>query len=501
MNMKTHKRNGLNIALAAVLMTTLGLAQDVGSGVASIPDTGTGEITGSGTNKASFTVSELILNTGPGLMECSHYCIVGVQVRFIYIPPPVNYFKIFYTPIVRHNTGDFVVMSATEIDEMPWEDYQKMMGMLYKKLGDQIILSANKNVGATVGGGISQSTQYGIQQSLTFKDAAVVGNPMAYVVESLDNVIDNKKHYYGNPDAVGDLKEEISSELGELSDLSELSELSGIDEMLDLDIDLDIDTDFMSEAMAEMDKMLVQYDPFVLVYVQLVQQIVDTFADSMDDMVVDYYGCATAAKPRKSYYSSNMDGIFWRNGYPITDVHKSTTILNPISSDSIKPSMGDDIENITDLGSSILEELGSGWGHIYPRAGFLNNANDYQIGAVIAYRGMHVASEAEKRRVRRYDIGKIGDVMWQQTHPTPGSQCYYNIANSIKKEDNNEKRNYAWNGYRRYQCGLTEFGFFLADIIFGDDMICLGQGPADKNGGSGSTTPTTPSAPSTPSSP
>lgn len=499
MNMQKIRKTLLNIALASVLMTNIALAQDMGgaggniSGSIGGADTGISDVTGGGTNKASFTTPELILNTGPGLMECSHYCIVGIQVRFIYIPPPVNYLKIFYTPIVRHNTSDFVVMSGTEIDEMPWEDYQKLMGQLSKKIGDRIILSANKNIGGEVGGGISQSKQYGNQQSLTFKDAAVVGNPMAYVVESLDNVIDDKKHYYGNPDAVGNIEDEVASELGDLADV-------GLDEALDLnlDMDLDLDVDFMSDAMAEMDKTLVQYDPNVLIYVEMVKQVVDTFADSMDDMVVDYYGCATAAKPRKAYYTSNLDGIFWRNGYPITDAHKSTTIMNPISSDTIKPSMGDEIENITDLGSSILEGLGSGWGHVYPRSGFLNNANDYQIGAVIAYRGMNVASEAKKRRLRRYDIGKPEDVMWQQTHPTPGSQCYYNIANSIHKEDNNEKRNYAWNGYRRYQCGLTEFGFFLADIIFGDDMICLGQGPTDKNGGSGSTTPTAPSAPAGP---
>lgn len=448
--------------IRAALLTALILA-----GTLPIAQVQAQEITLGGSDKSTFNTLDLIKNTGEGLIECSHYCIVGVQVRFIYIPPPVNYFKIFYTPIVRHNTPDLIIMSGPSTDKQAWDDYSKIFGKIAKKIGDKMILMRWK-VPAPVDGGPAQYSNFGQHQALVFKDADVLGNVMAYLVENLDAETGDKKHYKGNEGTSdnGDAQDKDRDAASEnmLNDMSENTDTQMNDSTSD---------GFASGYY----KMVVKNNPWVMQYTETVKMIVDAFKDSMPDMVVDYYGCNTAVTPFKPYYISNIDGILWRNGYPLTDPHKSLTILNPLAGDTIKPTDGG---FSSDSLIAMIPGAGS-WGSMFPRTGFVNNPDDYKVGAVTAARAMNIASEKGTYRIRQYAGGDDNDAIWQKIHPKKSSNCYYNIANSVSNEDNNTAQTYSWNGYRRYQCGLSTVGFHLADIIFGDDMICLGDGPSDKN--------------------
>lgn len=439
----------LSIAVSLVLSQTLSLAQK---------------------DKASFTTPEMINNSAPALFDCAHYCIVGFQIRWIFIPPAK--IKIFYTPVVRHNTADLVTMSADETLNIPWLEYNKIFSANAKRIGDRLIQAGTKQ-SAEVGGGPTQYEGFGKTQSLNFKDADVVGNPMAYVVENLDAHVNGGGQ--GNLSEGSGRVSEISNSNNGGSRDTDGAANSYLDGMVNnSDSPLSMGNEIMTQMGAEMYKEMVKNHPVSYAWSETVKQVVDTFADSMSDMVVSFYGCNSGATPFKPFYISNLDGMLWRDGYPITDVHKSSLILNPLSDDLIKPSK-EDSEGGSSLGQ-INEKFKSGWGHIYPRAGFVNTSDDYKVGAVTAARALNIASEQKKMRIRQYAGGTYDSVYFQQIHPTPSTSCYTNIANSIKGDDNNLKRNYAWNGWRRYQCPLTNIGGVLATIIWGDTGICIGKG-------------------------
>lgn len=427
-----------------------------------------------GKDKESFNTLEMINTSSSALFDCSHYCIVGFQIRWIFIPPAK--IKIFYTPVVRHNTADLMTMSAAQTVEQPWLEYRNIFGQNAKRIGDQLIIAANAKSGAKeVGGGPSQHEGFGKTQSLNFKDADVVGNPMAWVVEALGAKVKGSR---GNNKLSGSNQYQNNQKKPEQTETDEASNdyLSGMSSNNEVGLSDTLNDAFQSEMFKEM----VKNYPTVQMYKTMIEQIVDAFAGTMPDMVVDYYGCDSDATPFKPFYVSNIDGVLWREGYPFTDPHKSSTILNPLSKDYIKPTIGDEANDITNSTiGNIAGGMAGGWGHLYPRSGFLNSTDDYKLGAVIAARGLNIASESEQRRIRQYAGGSYESVYFQQVHPTPSTACFTNIANSIKKDDNNLKRNYAWNGWRRYQCGLTKKGGLLAEIIIGE-VACIGNPPKDK---------------------
>ncbi|GAB3683793.1 TIGR03756 family integrating conjugative element protein [Salinisphaera aquimarina] len=75
------------------------------------------------------------------------------------------------------------------------------------------------------------------------------------------------------------------------------------------------------------------------------------------------YTCDSAATPMQPYFLSVFDSLAWRGGVPESGYPEALT-----------PGM-------REVGST-----GDIWGNVYPRSGFINQANDYKAAAVIAQR-------------------------------------------------------------------------------------------------------------------
>lgn len=406
-----------------------------------------------------MNTTKMVNSTLPGLSECVHYCVVGMQVRMEYIPP----FKIrvFRTPIVRHNISDFVVMSHETSEDSAWLDYRKFFGVPFKLLGDQILMAASGGIAKEIGGGKSEYKAFGQHQSLVFKDADVMGNPNAYFIESLGGKINGKpRPYYTKQNGLFTEKHYYDEEVRYYTDSQLKSDLDKLAENMANNINFAL-TDSIYQAFGgPMYRLLVKAHPETLKFTMKAKMLAKSFGGR-----ISWYACDSGGEPFKPYFSSRLDGLLWREGFPINDSHKASTILNPLSNDDIKPKRNE--------GGLSLPGLKASWGQLYPRSGFLNSVDDYKTGAVIAYRGMDVASQGGGGHIAQKTGRATEEVFWQAVYPNPSKTCYKSIADTVT--DNNVDGNYAWSGWRRYQCSLNTDGWVIATIMFGE-AACIGNG-------------------------
>ncbi len=75
------------------------------------------------------------------------------------------------------------------------------------------------------------------------------------------------------------------------------------------------------------------------------------------------YTCDTPAKAMRPYYLSVFDSLAWRAGVP-----------ESVYPEALIP------------GARTIGRIGNVWGHVYPRSGFIAQANDYKAAAVVAQR-------------------------------------------------------------------------------------------------------------------
>lgn len=204
----------------------------------------------------------------------------------------------------------------------------------------------------------------------------------------------------------------------------------------------------------------------------------DAFGVGLEYTVGNRVLCPTLTKPFIPYYLSYMD-IPWRMGYPLADFDKTTTILNPFSSDRIGESSMT-FSGFFNEPSTVPET----WGHLYPRQGSLAQSSDSKASAVFATRAMHVLNNSvpNQTRIGIPLPGKPGSVLslgspkWQMIHPVEKS-CRIDlyepssVSNPVDYIEADEEARYAWVYWRQYECCGNTKGEYLDsfDII----EICL----------------------------
>lgn len=412
---------------------------------------------------SGMNTTTMINNSLQGLSDCSNYCIVGFELRLLIIPP--FKYELFATPIIEHNISDLIVMSQDKSEDIAWEDHRNLFGKPLQMIGNKLLMATVGGKVREIGGGQSKHDGFGKDQSLVFKDAEVVGNPVAYYIESMGgqvvdghfdkhkittdkngNAIKPKNRWYNNF--------EIQQSLDKL--------LSGMTN----NININIDGALYQQVGGFVYRPMVRMHPSTLAHKYQVQAMVSAYAATLINGKVDYYACNSSAQPFKPFFSSRLDGITWREGFPFNDPGHADQILNPMSSDVIRPSKGEGGFSIKELGNA-------GWGHIYPRSGFINAVDDYKAGAVVSRRAIDLTLNGGTPHITQRVSGNK-TFFWQPIYPKTSQSCYKNIADTVVH--NNIEGNYAWNGWRRYSCSLSKKGKLIARVRLGN-ISCLGSSP------------------------
>ncbi|MBD2785963.1 TIGR03756 family integrating conjugative element protein [Xenorhabdus sp. DI] len=103
------------------------------------------------------------------------------------------------------------------------------------------------------------------------------------------------------------------------------------------------------------------------------------------------YSCHSAATPLIPYFLSTLDTVAWRSGLP----------------ESFYPEAL--IPGQRELGSQMA---GNMWGNIYPRSGFVNQADDNKASAVVAQRVADIITRAGQPHVYQILKGQRTDGYW-----------------------------------------------------------------------------------------
>ncbi len=103
------------------------------------------------------------------------------------------------------------------------------------------------------------------------------------------------------------------------------------------------------------------------------------------------YACRSAATPLIPYFLSTLDSVTWRTGLP----------------ESFYPEAL--IPGQRELGSTMA---GTMWGNIYPRSGFVNQADDNKASAVVAQRVADIITRTGQPHVYQPLAGQRRDGYW-----------------------------------------------------------------------------------------
>lgn len=416
-------------------------------------------------DKKFFTVAEILPNAVTALPACLEYKVEGVEVRMKIRPTSI---LIFATLRVSHNNPDLMVTSHDNMFEMPWLEWQIVLGTGTEVVAETTVFTLLKQLlpggGADVltSGGQVRKQGYGAHQDTQFKEATIVGNPAAILIMILAGLTEqtldgNLMGGMGNitsgwpkidwnkfsPDQLAKLPQDALNKLKN-TDWAALGD-KAMDKAVELIWEL-----ILPAAVKDAVKLAMQ----AVEIAQMVQELYDTVMSVINGVGIgfgvriDRFFCPSNVRIAEPYYQSGINGVLWRAGYPPTDIHKSVDIINPFSSDKIAPS------------SSV--EL---WGNLYPRHGFYNHDWDYKGGTVTAARAAQIILEPGYGHIVRSPSGQ-GHGGWQQIHPSLETSCRKNIANTVSDSDNNQSLNYGWTWWRRYECSLAPEGELITYIPF-----------------------------------
>ncbi|MCF6231116.1 MAG: TraU family protein [Gammaproteobacteria bacterium] len=452
-----------------------------------------------------FSSVDIVTSGLDAFSDCVDYCITGLSIR-LYIGLPI---KIYLSPLIEHNTADFVVQSYSDLgggenDDRygdPWKEWGSVVG----KASLAITKPAAKLMGSDegLGGGKTRVAAYSKHQNLDFKEADVIGSPYILLTILLDKEGEIKKKEAGcevngclekEPGAIGEaLQAEIADNESTVSEGE-----PGWYEKSPEELASDAKDDLVNKVGTYTQKMqtcrnslrcvldTLGGDTFSRIFsmmdaaesviesvrkIQDVTEKIKTIVDAFSAIAAPIQGefrmerilCESQYQPFMPYYLSGLDAAFWRSGLigiPPVDPHMTSTILNPFS--------GDRIGTDTQL-----------WGHIYPRSGFVDNPHDAKSGAVAAVRAMNIVSEMDRTRMRWLETGfDTENAQWQMIYPLESSQCHADIAKTTDGTNivgdfmyPGEERRYAWNYWRKYKCDTNEKGSRLIKISLPE--ICI----------------------------
>ncbi|RMV79111.1 hypothetical protein ALP05_04373 [Pseudomonas caricapapayae] len=170
------------------------------------------------------------------------------------------------------------------------------------------------------------------------------------------------------------------------------------------------------------------------------------------------YVCKSAAKPYVPYFLSTLDSVAWRNSIPEMAYPQAL------------------VPGQREVGNLLL---GTTWGNVYPRDGFLHQVDEYKASAVMAQRGADVVTRVAQPHVYvpikaspqdgYWPPGPVteGDIKthkWQELKPSLSSTCavFPNMGADVQASDGA----YAWALWRPYSCCKRAGQTFLGSIDF-----------------------------------
>lgn len=165
------------------------------------------------------------------------------------------------------------------------------------------------------------------------------------------------------------------------------------------------------------------------------------------------YACSGAGTPYVPNMLSTLDYVAWRYGVPESVFPQSVT------------------PGVREIGSRSTLNL---WGNVYPRSGFLHQADDYKAAAVMAQRAGDVVTRNGQVHVYQpliampqpgyWPAGELRETeirtgKWQQLAPITSPTCsvFPDASPALQATDGG----YAWALWRPYSCCKREGQTFL----------------------------------------
>ncbi|HCC5977219.1 TPA: TIGR03756 family integrating conjugative element protein [Citrobacter koseri] len=174
--------------------------------------------------------------------------------------------------------------------------------------------------------------------------------------------------------------------------------------------------------------------------------------------MVPGYSCASAATPFMPYFNSSLDALVWRTGVPET--------LYP---EAIIPGQ-------REIGKTTSGEM---WGNVYPRSGFVTQADSYKSAAVVVQRVADVITRSGQLHVYNPLMGQKSpgywppesvkentgtkNHKWQRLSPQLSQSCavFPDADGRIARDGN-----YAWALWQPYSCCKRRGQTFLSSTDF-----------------------------------
>lgn len=170
------------------------------------------------------------------------------------------------------------------------------------------------------------------------------------------------------------------------------------------------------------------------------------------------YACQGAATPYMPYLLSTMDTVAWRYGVP----------------ESVYPEAL--IPGLREVGSLLTADT---WGSVYPRSGFIHQADDQKAASVIAQRAGDIVTRRGQIHVYQsllalpqpgyWPAGELIEGIaftgkWQELTPmlSPTCSVFPNLMPRLQATDGA----YAWALWRPYSCCKREGQTFLGSTDF-----------------------------------
>lgn len=420
---------------------------------------------------AGFGTAELVSTTISQIPDCLDYRILGLSLRVIWTPYGPYY---FWTLHVGHTVPAMVDQSHPYLDEMPWEDYSRLLGSAYRAASEAIVhvgfLGLADNV--EIGAGRYKHHKFGKHYAPQHYESALIGHPAMIIFQKTGGgeksgggnggsgssaSSPEKQKAPSNPtnsryfQGTGNVPRNNSSNAGHGNGQQQPPPGAGfLNRWQNKGSGQGQFTDQERQSLGY-DETMSQIDGADYTDYDRANDSVTSAVDGYDVSTGGRYFCTLPYTPFWPYYLSGLDSILWRHGWPLVDLHR---IWNPLwPGPRIAPSTG-----------TILPET---WGHLYPRYGTVDHVDDAKASAVIARRGLDILADPQIGRVYWPTTAPSG-VAWSKVYPEQVS-CHKNIAHTGTQRI--ESRQYAWTSWFYATCDLDERGQLVLRIPLGPIQV------------------------------
>ncbi|WP_298078881.1 TraU family protein [uncultured Cardiobacterium sp.] len=420
---------------------------------------------------AGFGTAELVSTTISQIPDCLDYRILGLSLRVIWTPYGPYY---FWTLHVGHTVPAMVNQSHPYLDEMPWEDYSRLLGSAYRAASEAIVhvgfLGLADNV--EIGAGRYKHHKFGKHYAPQHYESALIGHPAMIIFQKTGGgeksgggnggsgssaSSPEKQKAPSNPtnsryfQGTGNVPRNNGGNAGNGNGQQQPPPGAGfLNRWQNKGSGQGQFTDQERQSLGY-DETMSQIDGADYTDYDRANDSVTSAVDGYDVSTGGRYFCTLPYTPFWPYYLSGLDSILWRHGWPLVDLHR---IWNPLwPGPRIAPSTG-----------TILPET---WGHLYPRYGTVDHVDDAKASAVIARRGLDILADPQIGRVYWPTTAPSG-VAWSKVYPEQVS-CHKNIAHTGTKRI--EERQYAWTSWFYATCDLDERGQLVLRIPLGPIQV------------------------------